>query len=137
VKCPKCSGKLKPFEAFTPQGAIELDRCAECDGIWFDDMEASAYFDMAQDLPEFREALASSTVTELACPRCTSNAFKLDEVRFVRTHNVLLDFCRQCGGLFFDAGEVEQVAEIARALPAATSRVLSAFSTADWTTRRS
>ena len=121
MQCPKCQSTM---HAMDTHEAVELDFCSGCKGIWFDAREASAYFEMADDLPQLKAALEGATQTDLACPRCN---FALNEVRFHRDFDVMIDFCMQCGGLFFDKGEVPAVEKIAASLHHPHSKVMMAM----------
>ena len=50
-----------------------------------------------------QEAAAAKSAGSLKCPRCSS---PLTEREF---HNVKLDACEKCKGVWFDAGELEMV----------------------------
>jgi hypothetical protein len=45
MKCPKCGHDLKVEEYH----GLEVDRCAECDGVWFDAGEAEQLLDGEDD----------------------------------------------------------------------------------------
>lgn len=45
----------------------------------------------------------------LPCPTCLG--VKMDKLKPVRSHELVLDCCRRCGGVWFDAGEVRALRE--------------------------
>ena len=45
MKCPKCGGDLKAEQYHN----IEVDRCVECSGIWFDKGEAESLLDQEEN----------------------------------------------------------------------------------------
>ncbi len=40
MDCPKCNGAMQEHTTTTLQGAVTIDRCADCGGMWFDNGEA-------------------------------------------------------------------------------------------------
>ncbi len=46
----------------------------------------------------------------LPCPTCLGVA--MDKLRPVKTHDLVLDYCRRCGGIWFEAGEVEKLRRV-------------------------
>ena len=40
MDCPKCNGVMQEHTTTTLQGAVTIDRCADCGGMWFDNGEA-------------------------------------------------------------------------------------------------
>lgn len=52
---------------------------------------------------EAEEAAAQAEAALLQCPRCDG---KLEEIRY---EEVLIDRCNKCHGVWFDAGELDQV----------------------------
>ena len=120
-RCPRCAMDLLEFTYL----GIRIDQCAHCEGIWLDRGELeqisqarkSEIFSL--ELVE-KQVRAEEEETRLRlegleeiqemqdrrCPRCAMN---LEELRF---HQVQIDHCRKCGGVWLDKGEFEQVAGI-------------------------
>jgi len=122
LRCPKCDDTL--HEMATPE-LVEVEFCSGCKGIFMDAGEASAWFEMAQDLPDLERSRAEGRPTTLRCPRC-AGAFV--EVPYHAEADVVLDRCDGCGGLWFDAGEVPKVESIAARIGDPRSKVMRAFS---------
>jgi uncharacterized protein len=119
--CPKCGMKLLEF---THHG-IRIDQCAHCEGIWLDRGELEQ-ISQARKGEIFSLELVGKQVRaeegevlirpeEIArlqnmhyrqCPRCATG---LEELRF---HQVQIDHCSKCGGVWLDKGEFEQVAGV-------------------------
>jgi len=97
--CPACRSPLLTFEI----DDIELDYCALDLGIWFDEGEIEALFQATE--PVLR-ATADGTRSKRRCPRCNSK---------MRLHyptpQLELDLCPRGDGIWFDSGEVQQLAE--------------------------
>jgi uncharacterized protein len=99
--CPKCK-KLSLSEFNTSEGVI-VDFCDQCFGIWFDKNELANYIELSKDIPELEEMKKQAVKTDLICPKCSS---QLEEIPFSSKTKILVDRCENCGGIFFDAGEI-------------------------------
>ena len=120
-RCPKCGMDLLEFTYL----GIRLDQCAHCEGIWLDQGELEQ-ISRARKSEIFSSELVDKQVraeeeeTKLRleglehidemhdrrCPRC---AMKLEKSLF---HQVQIDRCSKCDGVWLDKGEFEQVAGI-------------------------
>jgi len=99
---------------------IELDYCAECCGVWFDSGELELLLGKMQlddaileggsplDLPE-----VETKEKKWRCPICGRRMKKVN----VGNPPVLIDACGQGHGLWFDGGEVAQLAARCRQKP--------------------
>jgi Zn-finger nucleic acid-binding protein len=122
-RCPVCMGM--PMRRLTPDGALMLDYCPECNGVWFDRGEAAALRDCGPSGATWsvaREAYSmqchgcgeSMARDAQACGACARpnvvDCPVCREPMEVVTHNDLrLDVCRQCYGIWFDADELAQL----------------------------
>lgn len=112
MRCPACDVKMFVMECLE----IELDRCAECHGTWFDRDEVALLFtDTAGNVfPELAmdaiEALPDAKVAEEPkhCPICGK---KMRKVNIGPSARVLVDACPRGHGIWFDDREVEELAE--------------------------
>jgi Zn-finger nucleic acid-binding protein len=100
--CPKCKNQLEVV-AFND---IEVDRCTNCMGIWFDHREQ-------EDLKKLRGAEQIDVGDEFLgakydhmqnvdCPRCD---VRMHHVTHKAELEIRFERCPQCKGSFFDAGE--------------------------------
>jgi Zn-finger nucleic acid-binding protein len=91
VNCPKCEGSMEKATYHN----IEIDRCTDCKGIWFDMLE--------------REHLEKLDEIECAgCPVCgTQMILMVDPVQ----PHVAYETCKVCYGVFLDAGEFTDLKE--------------------------
>ncbi|HJQ21682.1 MAG TPA: zf-TFIIB domain-containing protein [Gemmatimonadaceae bacterium] len=101
MECPKCHGTLQPM---TFQ-ATEVDRCASCEGIWFDAGERetlkSASGAEAID-PGSNTDLERDGKARVLCPRDRQQMVRMvDPTR----PTVWFESCPICHGVFLDAGE--------------------------------
>ncbi|MEP6754907.1 MAG: zf-TFIIB domain-containing protein [Chthonomonadales bacterium] len=108
--CPRCASRLleKRF------GAVLIDNCTTCGGMWFDYEELSI---LAKDPTvclkaiddSFKPALASvEPHGDMKCPRCT---LALVPFSFGHSPEVALDACPHCRGVWLDEGELSQIAD--------------------------
>lgn len=89
---------------------FEIDFCENCRGIWLDAGELGAILEMA----EFSEAMLTISPygrvagdSSRQCPVC---ARKMHIVEVKREKTVSLDTCPENHGIWFDRGELRQVA---------------------------
>ncbi|MGI9592319.1 MAG: zf-TFIIB domain-containing protein, partial [Myxococcota bacterium] len=93
--CPKCA---KPMASWTP-GAVELDHCPACRGLWFDANELVQHLaDVSGARVDARPAAGAET--DYRCPRCGDR--KLREAHLL---DVRVESCPGCEGVFLDLGE--------------------------------
>lgn len=101
MKCPKCaSSHLKQILVKGPD--INVDRCPDCKGIWFDGGELEAILGVAAK--ELSVPLRAKKCGPL-CPRCIE---PLRTFQYPQTL-VNVDMCKKCNGLWFDASELKEI----------------------------
>ncbi|MFH1435444.1 MAG: zf-TFIIB domain-containing protein [Pseudomonadota bacterium] len=110
MNCPKC--KSGDFSEFTSKEGVVVDFCSHCKGIWFDSGEITLYAETGQDVPSKRDSLMSAQATEHACPKCEGQ--KLVEMPYLPGHDLLVDFCTQCHGIWLDSKELPGLKKLAR-----------------------
>ena len=110
----------------TPDGALMLDYCPQCNGVWFDRGEAAALRDCGPSGAAFPVATNDTYAMKChgcgevmdrdadACGMCArTNVLNCPvclEAMDVVTHDGLrLDVCRRCMGVWFDANELTQI----------------------------
>jgi Zn-finger nucleic acid-binding protein len=117
-RCPRCTGLLDPV----PMGTIVADRCGACGGHWFDGDEVEHAIDLTTKgitrdearamrgaLPEWKQPVEE--IRYLACVRCGERMSR----RMVAARvGVIVDICRP-HGVWFDGGEFEHFASVAKA----------------------
>jgi len=127
MKCPACQKAMFVME----YDGLELDHCPGCEGVWFDadeldllfERHASLTADVIGRLPEAGDAAVGNEKPR-RCPRCRKHMRK---VNIGGDSGVLVDVCRSDHGLFFDQGEVAQLADHLIDPDAKLSARLSAF----------
>ncbi|MEQ8973125.1 MAG: zf-TFIIB domain-containing protein [Coleofasciculus sp. C1-SOL-03] len=104
--CPKCGANL---ESIT-HGGIEVDRCCNCKGIWFDSLEAeklkrikdSEHLDIGD--PETGHQF-DQIDDDVSCPRCGATMFRMIDLD---RYSIWYEKCPQCHGVWLDAGEFKK-----------------------------
>ena len=110
MECPACGNPLRELTA----GDVVVDVCrGGCGGIWFDNRELKKFDEpheeAGQDLLDVERdpSVSVDHSAERKCPRC-------DGVTMLRhffsiKHEVELDECPGCGGMWLDAGELGKI----------------------------
>ena len=111
MDCPACKNAMVVLEL----QQVEVDHCFGCGGIWLDAGELELLIDDAVSsvaLLESFEIDTGHTETRRRCPICYK---KMDKViAGADRPRLLIDRCRKKHGLWFDAGELQNVLERAR-----------------------
>lgn len=91
---------------------VQVDVCQSCAGVWFDEGELgkvvaqgdSTHFQefTAMDRPKGTEASHLSR----RCPKCGD---VLTSYHYQYTSPIILDCCDDCGGIFVDPGELQEI----------------------------
>ncbi|MEW5851463.1 MAG: protein kinase [Myxococcota bacterium] len=109
-RCTKCHGLLAPE---LTQGSVILDRCVDCRGVWLDAHELArilgARHQMVLDATPAATPHPGETLDSVVgdCPRC---AVRLQPGVVRGMPHFHVEKCGRCQGMWFDAGELEQLA---------------------------
>ncbi len=117
--CPKCHNELKDifFSLSKRHHAsqnetikFEIDQCFSCNGIWFDGNELEKYLEcelvILNSPPINPDKFTELNETEGNCPRCD---IKMEKEPATSNPDVIIDKCRQCGGIWLDCSEIDQL----------------------------
>ncbi len=111
MECPACSKTLTALQA----GSMTLDACtAGCGGVWFDEGELIK-FDEQHEFPthpilELAEKCKDTHIDHderKKCPKCTDEP--LVRQFFDVEHEIEIDQCWSCAGIWLDPGELNGV----------------------------
>ena len=119
MNCPKCKGITQVMKL----EGVEVDFCSACKGIWFDEDEMAFIVELPHDMPEIEEVKKEAKKTDFSCPRCSE---KLEEMKFVKSNDLLIDRCPGCGGIWLDYGEFPKVEDIASHIGDSKSKIMLA-----------
>ena len=106
MKCPKCKSEtLADFKI----DDLDVNRCASCDGIWFDAHELTEL--LAEDAKEVALLRRGSLREELDGKKgfCPRDAGELLRVYSAVDKTVIIDACPECRGIWLDGGEFEKL----------------------------
>lgn len=85
---------------------IEVDRCRNCKGIWFDVGESESLGDgnaaVAIDIGDPALGKETNAITRYRCPRCDGGMMRMADPK---SKEIWYEECTACRGSFFDAGE--------------------------------
>lgn len=112
LTCPRDHALLQVQEV----GEAELDICGTCGGQFFDSGEMFAAFGVKAD-PSYwdREETGGSVKNStIHCPNCET-VFLAQDIKY-ESHQVEIDRCGKCGGIWLDKGEVETIMKIGEAM---------------------
>ncbi len=108
MNCPKCKSN---FDKVDFQG-IEVDRCQECHGIWFDCLEHEKLKELegadSIDIGDPEKGKKFNKIDKINCPICKTQMIKM--VDNLQPH-IWYESCSICNGVFFDAGEFKDFKE--------------------------
>ena len=102
MECPKCNSEMVKvtFEA------IEVDRCANCKGLWFDMLEhehMKAIEDSESiDVGDAKAGKEYDKTDKIDCPVCKTQMIRMVDNK---QPHIRYESCTSCYGVFFDAGE--------------------------------
>lgn len=112
--CPQCCEKLTK-ETY---GFFDAASCLYCDGAWLPGTSFSSALALSPGAPDLNTLLEKVSVcgqprSNLVCPACGTNSFKSIEAKGIE-----IDLCPQCGGIYFDKGELEKLfPDVAQKIP--------------------
>lgn len=108
MNCPKCNAKFETISFHD----IEIERCLQCRGLWFDmlekedlvKIEGSESIDIGTD----QVGKSYQDMRNIDCPKCNSPMLPMvDKDQF----HIKYESCVDCFGAFFDAGEFRDLKE--------------------------
>jgi uncharacterized protein len=106
--CPKCNSEMEKVSFDN----IEVDRCTQCKGIWFDMLEhehLKAIHDSESiDIGDPTVGHDFNKIDKIDCPVCHTKMIRM--VDREQPH-IWYESCAVCYGVFFDAGEFKDYKE--------------------------
>jgi Zn-finger nucleic acid-binding protein len=100
--CPKCKTDMDAIEF----EGVEVDRCKNCKGIWFDVGEEDWLLGTdaagAIDTGDPSVGRETNEIDVYRCPRCDGGMLRRVDPK---QSQIRYEECTSCKGTFFDAGE--------------------------------
>lgn len=101
LKCPKCAHGMDEVTL----GGITIDRCSNCQGLWFDEDEAHHLKNIKDshllDSGDSTEGWKWDSHADIDCPRCGK---KMEKTADPKQKHIWYEICHD-HGMFMDAGE--------------------------------
>jgi Zn-finger nucleic acid-binding protein len=108
MNCPKCQGSLEAVV----YSSVEVDRCTDCKGIWFDSMEAQTLKEIqgseSIDTGDPATGTKLDEIGDINCPKCHTKMTKMVDLQ---QPHIRYEKCPVCYGVWFDAGEFKDYKE--------------------------
>ena len=102
-ECHKCWVEMnkEEIDVFGPN--IIIDVCPKCHGIWLDKGELQKILKDRKLADYLTKHIGTKSKSPMVCPRCgmTMDLEKAEDVE--------VDVCLSCGGVWLDAGELEEL----------------------------
>jgi Zn-finger nucleic acid-binding protein len=86
-------------------------------------LEVAFMTELPTDIPNLTEIEQNAQTTIYNCPRCGA---KLEEMKFVKNNDLLIDRCPQCQGIWLDKDELRKVEDIASRIGDVKSKIMLA-----------
>ncbi len=105
MKCPRCKEKMEK----TNSSGIATSTCLYCNGTWININSFNKLISKEEKAPSKDSVFNSfksqhNKSTNRDCPKCEN-----ENLYQIYIHEVELDLCSKCEGLFFDEGELKQI----------------------------
>ena len=108
MECPKCNSDM---EKVTYEN-IQVDRCTNCKGIWFDMLEhehlKAIENSQSIDIGEPKVGKEFNKIDKIDCPVCHTQMIRMVDSK---QPHIRYEACTICYGVFFDAGEFKDYKE--------------------------
>lgn len=105
--CPKCKDPLAPVRV----SGVEVDQCTGCEGLWFDRHELRELLNQeSRTTRTLQKGLDTERLDVLTGP-CPRDSQPLVSTQGSFKAGVTIDFCKQCFGIWLDAGEFRRLKE--------------------------
>ncbi len=103
MRCTKCNGEMLTISF----RGVEIDRCADCGGLWFDVLEHEQLRKLeSSERVDSGDRLVGQRFNHLSgvfrCPRCDTPMTRVTDAHHPQIH---FEKCPRDYGVFFDAGE--------------------------------
>lgn len=104
INCPACNNKMDKI--YIEKLGKNIDICAKCGGIFFDNREFKLFDEKLESIEEIDKFLEGKELIKIynegtrTCPSCGAKMVK-------NSKGVQIDDCYTCGGKFLDGGELQ------------------------------
>lgn len=116
LTCPKCKSEL--YEIYIEGTYLYL--CNGCKGMWFDKDKLIYYLQAHEIVPDNFLGKDILRPTTYFCPRCSES---LKEMMFAEGHDLLIDWCPRCHGVWLDNDEFKKAKQVAEKIDNSDSEI--------------
>ena len=109
MRCPKCVDEQQLASIVVDE--VEVDRCPQCEGIWFDKSELGHLLDSQEDRVEPLMQGEDEADKDRVLGACHRDGNKMLRVLSARNNEVVIDSCVACKGIWLDGGEFRRIKE--------------------------
>jgi Zn-finger nucleic acid-binding protein len=109
MKCIKCENVDLEKKNFY---GIEVEKCPNCHGIWFDENEIKDIKEIDDEnkkIDEFVPSKIEDSVNKKENLRCIKCDNILSTINYMGDSGIFIDKCSVCGGIWLDAGEFTKI----------------------------
>ena len=105
INCPACNNKMDKI--FIQRLGRNIDICAKCGGIFFDNREFKLFDEKVERIEEIEKFIEGKELMKIRnegkriCPSCGATMVK-------NNMGVKVDDCYTCGAKFLDGGELQE-----------------------------
>ncbi len=109
MNCLTCNQEMVNNRVQMKNKQISYDICESCGSLWLDAGELDKMAFQVDGSVEYCSKDKAEDISEKArsCQRC--NGVGLEKVFFVGCSDIVLDYCRNCGGFWLDGGELDVI----------------------------
>ncbi len=108
MDCPMCKEPMIVLEL----NEVEIDHCISCGGIWLDAGELELLLEDSISKDKLLTSFEVERNTKEKNRRCPICLKKMEKILCGTDKKILIDKCRKNDGIWFDAGELNEVIEM-------------------------
>lgn len=108
MDCPVCKEAMIVMEL----DEVEIDHCLECKGVWLDSGELKLLLKDSAARDQLLSSFEPDNTTRERPRKCPICLKRMEKVLCGTDHKVLIDRCKNKDGLWFDAGELDDVLDM-------------------------
>jgi Zn-finger nucleic acid-binding protein len=108
MDCPVCKKPMVVLEL----ERIEIDHCLGCEGVWLDAGELELLLESGSKKDEVLSSFNVDTKTKEVKRKCPICSKKMQKILCGFDKKVTIDRCRNNDGLWFDLGELFEIASM-------------------------
>ena len=127
MQCLHCGTEMTTNQVITQNSTITYNICDKCGSLWLDAGMLDKMAFQVQGSIEYCEGEGKDEPESQPkkCPRCDDST--LSKVKFLESDDIHLHYCRNCGGFWLDAGELDRIDQDLAAIMPVSGKGFSDF----------